>query len=114
MLSFIPATGRTLHVVGVWVNRIGKDRSLRHDGRTTGWLQVAHSGSVWCSAASSRGRPGRRGQDRGRDRHRERKGDIGELRQGYLHVNGGRIDATMTEQIRDLVDGPPLPNELRR
>ena len=27
MPNYIPATGRTLHVVGVWVNRIGKEQT---------------------------------------------------------------------------------------
>jgi hypothetical protein len=31
MPSFIPATGRTLNVVGVWVNRTGEESSKAED-----------------------------------------------------------------------------------
>lgn len=38
---------------------------------------------------------------------------VGELPHCHLHIDGGRVDATMAQKVRDLVDRAPLSDKLR-
>lgn len=45
---------------------------------------------------------------------RKGKRDVGKLRQRDLHVNSGGVDTPVAQEVRNFIDGLPLPNQMRR